>query len=147
MSFRTGITRFYYITVSDVLIALGAAAKTIFCFRRWWKSADAFRRYRTVQIPVEGLTFAAPLGVASMEAEVYSTGIIPLPMIAFGLLVALTAVIITLTGRNRFLKWLREMDLTDSDKDIRVCSLRTLGNLPSWSPQKELSILQDSMEG
>jgi len=121
MSIRTGITRVCNLTFSDVVIALGAAAKTIFWFRRWWKSADAFQRYRTAQIPVEILSVAAPLGVATMEADVYPSGIIPLPMIAVGLLAAVPAVIFTLTGRNRFLKWLREKWILPIPTKIFVC--------------------------
>src|SRR6184192_1454561 len=109
MSVRTGITRLYNFTVSDAVIALTATVKAIMYFRNWWRSADPFKQYRVVQLPVEILGLAPIFSVATVVSILYSAGNIPIPMFVFGPLVGIPVVFFSMIGKDRILKRLREI--------------------------------------
>ena len=56
MSVRTGIARIYNFTIEDAVRVYQVARDAVgaaLMFGKWWKTADPFKKYRLVQIPIE----------------------------------------------------------------------------------------------
>jgi hypothetical protein len=109
MSVRVGITRLCHVTLTDALIVLGFAAKVITYFKNWWKTADPFKQYRVVQIPIEVLSVALIFGVATIGVILYS------PLLGF--MMAIPTMFLSEKGKSILLRRLREI-LVMSDQII-----------------------------
>jgi hypothetical protein len=114
MSVRIRITHLYNFTVEDALRFYGIirdAVKTITSFRNYWKSADPFKRYRIVQVPIEILAFVLPFVVGISGQNLSSSIGAPIlfgQLSAFTILMMIPALPLSMRGRGWLLRRARE---------------------------------------
>jgi hypothetical protein len=108
-SIKTGITRLYDFTARDaydIYQAVRDTIKAILMFRNWWKTADPFKKYRLIQIPIELAPFGTLLYLNTIIVPLRP--ILDLTAIGIMLLLVTPFLVWIFKGQTTVLRWLRE---------------------------------------
>ena len=113
MSVRIGIVRLYNVTGEEAYRAyevIRDVLKTIIWFKSYWKSADSFKKYRVVQVPIEVQVLVVPVVVGYL-GQILSSGGAPVifgQLSILSMMIVLSSLILDEIGKSWLLRRARE---------------------------------------